>query len=486
MNILLVNSPWVQEEGKYGVKAGARWASIRQRRQTLPYYPFPFFMAYATAALKQHGFSAQLKDAVAEGMTAGQTLLFIAEQKPDLCVIETATPSIDIDLKFAREVKDRTGAWIILSGPHAAALPEEVLAQEPACDVALIGEYDETIVDLARTGPGGDLSQVKGIAYRSGGTIHRAPNRPLIADLDALPYPERDDIPLLKYTDPTCKRFPNVCIISSRGCPYSCIFCVEPSVYYGKPSFRARSPQNVVDEVEFVMKRYNAAEVYFDDSSFSLNTIRARQIAEEILDRKLAVYWSCMGDIRTDYDTLAVMKRSGCHGMKFGVESASPEILRRANKPLDLGLVREFVNNCRRLGIYTHGTFMFGLPGETRETIRQTMAFAFSLKLTSAQFSVATPFPGTEFYRQAKENGWLRITDWSAYEGGESPVIEYPDCSAADIIAGVRASKRRKMVRIVTNPPVLWQYVRKIYDMEGLGGVLRNLAEKGAFVLRGR
>jgi radical SAM superfamily enzyme YgiQ (UPF0313 family) len=474
------------EECRYGVKAGARWASIRRRRETLQYYPFPFFMAYATALLKAEGFDARLKDAVAEEMNTEQALRFVEEYAPDLCVIETATPSIAMDLAFAEQVKARTGAVTVMSGPHASALPEEVLREQPACDIALIGEYDYTLLELARLGPGADLSQVKGIAYRDGDRIVRNEPRPLIEDLDSLPYPERDDIPIEKYTDPTCKRYPNVCIISSRGCPYSCIFCVEPSVYYGKPNFRARSPENVVDEIEFVMERYRAAEIYFDDSSFSIDLRRARRICEEILSRGLDIWWSCMADVRTDYETLELMYRAGCRGMKFGVESASPEILKNARKNLDLRQVKEFVRNCHRIGIYTHGTFMFGLPGETRETIRQTLELAFELKVTTAQFSVATPFPGTEFYRLAQEQGWLRTTDWAAFEGAESPVIEYPQCSAEDILAGIRESKRRKMIRVATNPPVLWQYMRKIYDMEGLSGLLRNLWEKGSFVIKAR
>lgn len=483
MRTLLINSPWIQEEARYGVKAGSRWASIRPKRETLQYYPFPFFMAYARAACGQQGLEARLLDAVAEGMTTEVALKAVELYRPDICVIETATPSITIDLEFARLVKERLGPVVVMSGPHASALPEHVLGYEQ-CDVALITEYDYTLPELIKTlSNNGDLAAVKGIAYKSNGAVVRTPLRPLIEDLDELPYPERDEIPLEKYTDPTCKRYPNLCIISSRGCPYKCIFCLEPYVFYSKPNYRMRRAAAVVDEIEFVMKRYQVEEIYFDDSSFSLGNNRAREISEEILKRNLKVYWSCMADARTDYETLALMKRSGCHGLKFGVESGDERLLKAINKPLDLNEVKRFAKDCKRLGIFTHGTFMFGLPGETPETMKTTLDFAFSLKLTTAQFSVATPFPGTEFYKIAKQQGWLKDEKWEDFEGGGKSPLHYPSCTQADITAALRISKRRKMIRVASNPKVFYEYLKKIYAMHGVTGLMQNLWDKGTFVV---
>ncbi len=491
MKTLLINSPWIQEEERYGVKAGARWASIRRKKETLMYYPFPFFMAYAAAYLKSKGHEARLKDSVAEGQTAEEALQSVEEYGPAICVIETSTPSIYHDLKFAEKVKQNSGIFVALCGPHASALPEEVL-QNSYVDAVLYGEYDYTLEELVRkhqeTKGVPDLSSIQGLAWKDKADDDRTvvnPRRPLIKNLDTLPYPERDDVPLEKYTDPTCKRFPNVCIIGSRGCPNQCIFCLEPSVFYGpRPGLRLRKAELVVDEIEFIMQKYQVEEIYFDDASFSLNTDWSRRIAEEILKRKLDLYWSCMADSGIDLDTLQLMKKSGCRGVKFGVESADPEILKKAKKPLSLENVKKFVRDCKTAGIYTHGTFMFGLPGETRESIEQTIDFAFSLKLTTAQFSVATPFPGTQFYKMAKENGWLITDDWSKFEGAGSPVIEYPQCSKEDIIRGVSLSKKRKLLRVAYNPRIFVQYVKKIYDMEGVAGVLRNLWDKGSFIIR--
>lgn len=484
MKTMLVNSPWVQEKERYGVKAGSRWASIRPRKETLQYYPFPFAMAYTTAVCKREGLEVRLLDAVAEGMTRDVTLAAISRYMPEICVIETATPSIAYDMEFAQIVKERFNCIIVLTGPHANSMPDEVMSY-PCCDVILLGEYDLTLPELIKAIANKySLAEIKGIIYRENGAVHRNPYRPLIEDLDSLPYPERDEIPIEKYTDPTCKKYPNLCIISSRGCPYECIFCLEPRVFYGKRNYRRRRPDAVVDEIQYVIDKYKVEEIYFDDASFSIGNKRAREISEEILKRNLKVYWSCMADAQTDYQTLALMKQAGCHGLKFGVESGNPEILERIKKPLNLDTVRRFVTYCHQLGIYTHGTFMFGLPGETRETLRKTMEFAFSLKLTTAQFSVATPFPGTEFFEMAKSNGWLIARGWHEFEGGCTPTIEYPQCTKEDIIAAIQESKKRKLVRVVTNPQVFAQYVIKIYEMEGVLGVFKNFWDKGTFLLK--
>ncbi len=483
MKIMLVNSPWVNTDDCYGVKAGARWAHLRPRRKTLPYYPFPFAMAYATSVLKAAGFDTIMLDAVASGMTVEETLESIQKEAPEVLVLETSTPSIEADLKFAVAVDKQQSLSLVYSGPHATALPEEVLNSGPGIAV-LRGEYDYTLLDLVKTlETSGDLSHVEGIHWRDGDTIRGNPNRPLIESLDDLPWPERQSLPMPKYTDPSCKKFPNVSLISSRGCPHSCIFCLESTVFFHTPSFRNRDPEKVVDEMESVIADYGAQEIYFDDSSFTTSRKHARAVSQAIINRGLKVAWSCMADARVDFETLKLMRDSGCIGLKFGVETADPVTMGKIKKNLDLNYVDEFGENCRKLGLHTHGTFMFGLPGETRESIRRTIEFAFNLKCTTSQFSVATPFPGTEFYEMAKKEGWLVTDDWSKFDGAESPVIAYPDCSTEDILAGLEKAKKRKIIRVITNPVILTQYMWKLYKMKGFGGLLEEIAGKAGYLL---
>jgi len=468
MKVLLANTPYVKESGKYGVKAGARWAAIRSRVRGMQYFPFPFFMAYATAVLKNNGFDAIIRDFIAEELEFEKSITEIKRIKPDILVLETSTPSIYADLEVVSQVKKNSDSLIVLVGPHASAFPTELMQENPI-DYLIPGEYEYTLKKLVRAHDTGkeDLNSIKGLYFRSEGEIKNTGQSDLIDDLDDLPYPEREGVPLQKYTDPSCKKFPNISILASRGCPKKCIFCLEPSLFYGKPNFRVRNYEKVVDEIEFLIAQYKPAEIYFDDSSFTLSNKLARNISEEITKRKLKITWSCMADVNVDYETLKVMRDSGCQGLKFGVESADPEILENSGKKINLENVKEFVKNCKKLGLYTHGTFMFGLPGETKATIKKTTDFAFKLNLTSSQFSVATPYPGTPFYEIAKKNKWLITDDFRNFEGGSTPVISYPDCSPEDIIDGVNFASRRKIRKLIFNPKVLYAYIVKLYKIHG-------------------
>ncbi|HPQ39042.1 MAG TPA: radical SAM protein [bacterium] len=484
MRIILVNSPWISDACRYSVKAGARWPHIRDRRKTIPYYPFPFAMAYATSALDRAGHDVRMLDAVALELSDEETLVEIIQWQPDVVILETSTPSIHSDLSFARQLAGRCDARIVYCGPHATALPGDVLEQAPG-SVVLRGEYDETVVDFVGTlQSGGTLDAVMGIAWRDDeNRVHVNPDRDLIRDLDSRPYPERETLPMEKYTDPACKKFPNVSLLTSRGCPHRCVFCLESTVFFHSPSFRPRDPGRVVDEMEYVIERFGAREIYFDDSSFTASRSHARAVAEAILSRGISVPWSAMADARVDDDTLRLLHRAGCIGLKFGVETADPEQMTAIRKNLDLDHVVRFVKTCRKLGIATHGTFMFGLPGETRESLTRTLEYAGMLKCTTSQFSVATPFPGTPFYEQAVQEGWLTTSDWSRWDGAGSPVLEYPDCSAADILNALERARKMKIRRVITNPPVLAQYIWKLYRIKGFRGLTGELAGKTRYLL---
>jgi anaerobic magnesium-protoporphyrin IX monomethyl ester cyclase len=484
MTVLLANTPYVKEKGKYGVKAGARWAAILSRVRGMQYYPFPFFMAYATSVLRNEGFEAKIRDFIAEEIGFEESLSEIKRIKPDFLVLETSTPSIYSDLDVVSKVKKELETVVILVGPHASAFPFELMKENPI-DYIIPGEYEYTLKNLLKAlrSRCDDLNSVKGLYLRANSDVNYSGQADLIDDLDELPYPERNDIPLYKYTDPSCKKFPNISILASRGCPKKCIFCLEPSLFYGKPNFRTRKPDKVVDEIQFLISKFKPEEIYFDDSSFTLSNKLAAMISEEIIRRNIDITWSCMADVNVDYDTLLIMKKSGCQGLKFGVESADPKILELSGKMLDLDNVRKFVSNCKKLGLYTHGTFMFGLPGESRTTINKTIEFAFSLNLTSSQFSVATPYPGTTFYEMAKKNKWLITDDLRNFEGGSTPVVSYPDCTPKDIINGINTASRKKIRNLIFNPTILFAYLVKLYKIHGPLNIITELFLKLMYVV---
>lgn len=484
MKILLVNPPWETERNKYGVRAGSRWAHTRDKRtETVTYYPFPFFLSYTTAMLKEKGFNATIKDCLAEGVGKEEFFNYISKEKFDVIVIETSTPSIYIDLKTAEEIKNKFGSAIIFCGTHTSALYSQVMRENKFIDFVMIGEYDYTAYELAKAiERGRGFDKVAGIAWRNGNAIKVNPRRELIKDLDKLPFPERDELPMDKYNEPFCKYVPNVQMITSRGCPNNCIFCVEPSVYYGRPNIRLRKPKNVVDEIEMLIKKYGPKEIYFDDASITIIEKHVRAISEELIRRNIKIKWSCMGDAKVSFDTLKLMKESGCIGIKFGVETADPIIAKNIRKFISLSDVIRMVRDCKKLGIFTHATYMFGLPGETKETIEKTIRFSKMLKTDTAQFSVAMPYPGTDFFAMAEKNGWLLTKNWSSFDGSGISVLEYPNLSKEEIECAVARGKKELFLNVLSNPRTLSRYIENSYKRDGFRGLVRNVIGKAKFI----
>ena len=485
MKILLTNPPWVNTTEHYGIRAGSRWPHVRMKKEQLNYFPFPFFMAYACSLLKENGFDVRILDCIAEEIDDTGFFNFLETNCPDLVLLETSTPSIYNDLCLAEKIKKKTNCITVLCGQHATALPEEVLANT-FVDYVLIGEYEEVLLNLVRRLEAGeDVRDLRGVGLRLDGVTVVNPRADLIMDLDALPYPERDSLPMRKYNDPFCKHAPNVQMISSRGCPYKCIFCLEPHVWYGKPNYRIRSTEAVVREMEFLVKKYFAREIYFDDSSFSVNQDRVIKICDEILERNFSVSWSCMADANLQENTLIKMKKAGCVAIKFGVESADPTILKNINKHINLKDVQRVVQLCRKIGLECHATYVFGLPGETKETISRTIDFAFALGSDTAQFSVALPYPGTEFYRIAKQNNWLTTDNYSKYNGCYDSIIRYPGLENDDIIKALHQCRKRVMIKIILNPIKLTKYIIMSWRYGGIRGLGRTIFEKAGYLFHG-
>jgi radical SAM superfamily enzyme YgiQ (UPF0313 family) len=418
-------------------------------------------------------------------MSEDEFFEFVKKGGYDVIIIETSTVSIENDLKIAKKLK-KIVPIIVFCGPHTSALYNEIMKENKFIDFIMYGEYDYTALDLIQTlDSGGKIENVDGLVYRKGKKILVNKRRELIKNLDELPYPERDDVPMEKYNEPFCKNIPNVQMMTSRGCPYNCIYCVEPSVYYGRPNFRPRSPENVVDEIEFIIKKYKPKEIYFDDSSFTIDQERVKKICDLMIKRGIKIKWSCMADTKVSFETLKKMKEAGCIGLKFGVETANMQILKNIRKVFTPQDAIRMVKNCKKLGIFTHATYMFGLPGETEETIKKTIDFFIKLRTDTAQFSIATPYPGTDFYRMCEEKGWLITKDWKKFDGSRCSVISYPECTKEMIERAIVKAKKRLFVSVLTNPRTLKSYVVNSYKTEGLSGVLKNAMRKIKFIAKG-
>lgn len=436
MKVFLGNAPW-QKDGQQGVRAGSRWPHWLEPNS--PYMPFPFYLAYATSVLEQAGHEVKIVDAIADSLSLDEFVQEALHFKPDLIVLETSTPSFDADLEAALRLKKDTKALMTFSGPHVSVFQDTVLKENPEIDFILVGEYEYTLRDLVDALKNKTpLSEVLGLIYRdNSGKPVANPRRPTIDNVDELPWPAYQQLPLLKYNDDFAGLLPrpNVQMWASRGCPFRCNFCLWPQVVYANNKYRPRDPVKVVDEMEWLIKNYGFKAVYFDDDTFDLGKERVIKLCQEIKKRGITVPWSAMARADTlDGEMLQAMADAGLVAIKYGVESGVQELVNGCGKNLNLDKVTEIVHLTKKAGIKVHLTFTFGLTGETHETIQKTIDYAMELDPDSLQYSIITPFPGTRYYDELKQKGYLFAASWSDFDGNRSSVIRTEALTSDDLI----------------------------------------------------
>ena len=457
MNVVLVNPP---QSGKYAQP--------------------PMGLAIIAAVLERSGYPVSVVDANALRLKPEEIPPLTLDA--DIVGLTAMTPSINTALKIARHIKsERPDLPVILGGPHATLLPEETLATAPEVDIIVRGEGEETIIDLLRALENDrPLAGVPGITCREGGTIISTESRPMLTDLDSLPFLAYHLLPWRKYRPhpPHGRALPFAVSITSRGCPYHCAYCSKP--VFGN-RFRAQSPERVIDEIIFYREKYGIREIAFYDDVFTLQKDRAYNIADQMIKRDLELYWTCETRVNlVDKELLRHMKRAGCYAIAYGVESAAPEILETISKGITPQQVEEAVAITREVGMQTIGYFMLGSPGETPETIRQTIEFARKLKLDFAQFALATPFPCTELYEvYQREQG--KAVPWENFVYGdigskENPVFESPQLSRSDLQYWAKKAYRQFYLRPA--------YIRqRLASIKSPGDIKVNL--KGLIMLLG-
>jgi len=434
IKILLANPPWI-EKNQIGHRAGARFPFMVEKTRKDFFVPFPFFLAYSTSLLKKNGINAKIIDSIAEGESYEKFYEKVKNFHPDVLLIETSTPSFPNDINVAKHIKDTLGTKIAFSGPHVSAFREKILEEFPFVDFVLYGEYEFTILDLAKTLENGkNLKNIKGLVYREKNKIVKNSERGPIKDFNDLPWPERESLPMYNYYGIAALPTPQVQVWATRGCPFHCIFCVWAETMF-KNKFRSRDPIDVANEVEYLIKKYGFKSVYFFDDSFDLwGKTNILKLCDEIKKRNLNIKWGAQMRADTlDYETLKKMREAGFDGALLGVESGNQEIIDRIRKNLDLNKVRQTIKWFKELGIKAHLTFTIGLPGETKETIRRTLEFAKELAPYSAQFSITTPFPGTEYYTMLERKKFILTKDWNKYQGGRNTVIRTENLTAEEL-----------------------------------------------------
>ncbi|MDD5144812.1 MAG: radical SAM protein [Candidatus Pacebacteria bacterium] len=370
----------------------------------------PLGLAYLASSLEKEGFKIEILDANAEFLTPEETAERIINSSHKYIGFTVVTITMPIVNQISRLVKNaRPEKFIMVGGPHATFMAEDTLKECPAIDLVVKGEGEITASELLKAlQKNEDVSQIKGITFRKGNEIMSNPDRELIENIDELPFPARHLLPRHLYsqdylTDLGFKNIQSDSVITARGCPNRCVFC-SSAAYWKR--VRARSPENVVAELEWLKKEYNIKYINFLDDTIILNGERMAKICSLMLEKKININWSCYA--RVTYITpelVALMKKAGCRFINFGVESGNQDILKRIQKNITLDEVRRAIKTVKKAGLKVMCDFMVGLPGDTRETVQQTIDFAKELSPNFAFFSITTPFPGTGLYEDLRREG---------------------------------------------------------------------------------
>jgi len=411
--------------------AGSRYQAKREIRS----FWYPTWLAQPAAMVD----GSRLIDAPARGLELSDVLPLASTY--ELLIIHTSTPSFTSDVKVVEAFKavnpDLLTGFV---GAHVAISPESSLEASRSIDFVARNEFDYTIKEVAE---GRSLGEIAGLSYRRGGVIIHNPERALTEDMDALPFVTevyKRDLVIEDYFIGYLQH-PYISLYTGRGCKSHCTFCLWPQTIGGH-RYRKRSPKSIAAEIALAQHSFpQVKEFFFDDDTFTDDLPRAEETAR--LLGKLGVTWSCNAKANVPYDTLKIMKDNGLRLLLVGYESGNQQILHNIKKGMRVERARQFTHDCHKLGIVIHGTFIVGLPGETHETIEETIRFAREINPHTIQVSLAAAYPGTYLYRQAQENGWLRDAHLITDTGVQISSLEYPDLSHEEIFQAVERFYKR-------------------------------------------
>jgi len=460
MNILMLNPPYFQnfsrsQRSPAVIKSGVMY--------------YPIWLAYATGILEKNSFNVRLVDAPAEHYDLQYILDLCKEFRPQLIVMDTSTPSINSDMRVAEALRNQIkDVFILLVGPHVTALPEESLKISPAINAVARGEYDYTVLDTAKAvESGSDLGSILGLTYSNNGEIYHNPDRPQILDLDSLPFVSEVYKRHLKVENYfySITQYPEVAIITGRGCPYHCTFCVWPQTITGH-GYRKRSIENVADEFEYVQRELpQVKEIFIEDDTLTVDQRRSIALSKELIRRgnKLSFTANSRADI--SYETLASLHQAGLRLVCVGFESGDQEILDNIKKKITISQFFQFREAARRADVLIHGCFMAGNHGETHQTLQKTLDLAKKLNPDTAQFFPIMVYPGTEAFEWASKNHLMQTEDYSQWltdQGLHRTIVDNPGLSANEIVDWCDYARRsyylrprfivEKVVEVVRHP----------------------------------
>ncbi|MFH0832255.1 MAG: radical SAM protein [Candidatus Aenigmatarchaeota archaeon] len=459
MRVLVTDLPWKGK--KYAGRAGMRWAHTSDKQPVISFRPFPFYLACTSAVLERAGHDVLVVDALAENLSEDEYFKRIAGFSPDFIVAEIHTPSYNNDRTYMKKLKELTGAKMIFAGPQPTALPEQVLKENKGvADFALVSEY-EFLALMAVEG-----KAKKGIVKSK-----------KLVDINDIPWPARHMFKMNLYNEVFCRNYPNIQMMASRGCPLRCSYCNIFTMNNFQRIHRKRDVGNVADEMQFCIDEYKPKELYLDDDNIDISPQWLSDLLDEKIKRIGDFPFTCMGHVNVKEELLEKMKKAGCVGIKLGIESSNNYVLKRLGKGMTNEMAVRTIKKCKELGIKTHLTFCIGLPGDTEQTVSDTIDFAMKYG-DSFQISTAAPFPATPLWDEAVKNNWIKFKSWDSFDGMKDAIINYPNLSnkcLQNIAMNAQAMSYRKAVKSGE-----WKkYVKMIFQERGITGVTKMAFIRG-------
>jgi len=466
MRVLLLNPPW---PGK-GIGTRSQNRIIKKRSDM--YLQFPLFMAYSCAQLKKAGHKVIYIDSVLDQLSYKNTTKRIKEFKPEVIFVETVTPSINYDYKYVTELKELTGAFVMLGGTHVSYFGLKVLEECPAVDVVIKNDYDTRIADVvAVLGNKGQLEKVKAISFRFKDEIFDTGNCYFYPNLDELPFPDRETIPFKRYGEAFYNKLPFTNMFTTRGCPNNCNYCITANIVEGT-KWRERSISNVIAEIKELVEKYGVKEINFDDATFNISRERVMEFCRVLKKEKIKILWICNARVKPiDAEMLKAMRSAGCKMIRYGVESADEKVLSYMGKNITVEEVKYAFKLTKKAGILALGGFMFGFPIDTRETMEKTIKLMKELKPDMIQASIPMPYPGTKMYEQTKEAGQLIFNNWEEFDMTQGPVVKMDGLKREEL----KPILSRVYKEFYLRPSYIWQTIAHIRRWSDISRIWRGL-----------